>query len=54
VVALDYGSRGDLYVRFKHAEKPVGEPTKDGFAVFFYDSGDRLVALEILNLGRFE
>jgi hypothetical protein len=53
VVALDYGSRGDLYVRFEHAEKPIGEPTKDGLAVFFYDSTDRLVALEILSLSKF-
>jgi hypothetical protein len=53
VVALDYGSRGDLYIRFEHAEKPAGEPTNDGLAVFFYDDGNRLAALEILNFGRF-
>jgi len=54
VVALDYGSRGDLYIRFENAPQTVGEPTKDGLAIFFYDSADRLVALEILSLSRFE
>jgi hypothetical protein len=54
VVALDYGSKGDLYVRFEHAEKPIGEPAKDGFAIFFYGGRKRLVALEILDLSRFD
>ncbi len=54
VVALDYGSEGDLYVRFEHADKPVGEPAKDGKAIFFYGSKEQLVALEILDLSSFE
>jgi len=54
VVTLDFGSRGDLYVRFEHADKPVGEPTKDGLAIFFYGGSEQLVALEILDLSLFE
>jgi hypothetical protein len=50
VVALDYGSKGDLYIRFEHAEQPIGEPSKDGQVVFFYGVRRRLVALEILDL----
>lgn len=26
VLTVDYGERGDLYIRFKHVEKPVGNP----------------------------
>jgi len=53
VVAVDLGSRGDLYVRFKHAQKPVGQATEDGLAVFFYEDGDGLVALELLDIEHF-
>ena len=52
VQAVDYGERGDLYIRFRHLEKPVGEPTEDGLAILFYDdSGNhQAVAIEILDL----
>jgi hypothetical protein len=53
VVAADFGTKGDLYVRFKHVAKPVGEATEDGFAVFFYEDGDAIVGLELLNVERF-
>jgi hypothetical protein len=53
VVAVDFGTKGDLYVRFKHVSKPVGEATEDGCAVLFYDDGDAIVGLELLNLKRF-
>ena len=53
VVAVDFGSRGDLYVRFKHAPKPVGEVTEDGLAVFFYEDGDGPVAVELLDIEPF-
>jgi hypothetical protein len=49
VVAVDFGSKGDLYVRFKHVQKPVGEATDDGLAVFFYKDGRRPVAIELLD-----
>ncbi|MCP8313493.1 MAG: hypothetical protein H3Z53_03860 [archaeon] len=49
VIALDYGKRGDLYIRFKYVEKPVGEPTKDGLAILFYEDKD-IVGVEILHL----
>ncbi|MEM3531423.1 MAG: hypothetical protein QXD42_06505 [Nitrososphaerales archaeon] len=49
VIALDYGKRGDLYIRFKYVDKPIGEPTEDGFVIFFYDDKD-IVALEVLDL----
>jgi len=50
VIALDYGKKGDLYIRFKYVEKPIGEPTKDGLVIFFYDDSKDIVALEILNV----
>jgi len=53
VVAVDLGSRGDLYVRFKHTPKPVGQATEDGLAVFFYQDGDGPVALELLDIEPF-
>ena len=53
VVAVDFGSRGDLYVRFKHVAKPIGEATNDGLAVFFYDDGLSPVGLELLDVEPF-
>jgi hypothetical protein len=53
VVAVDFGSKGDLYVRFKHVAKPLGETTSDGLAVFFYEDGQGLVGLELLNVEPF-
>jgi hypothetical protein len=51
VLAVDYGDRGDLYIRFKHIEKPLGEPVDDGLAIFFYqDHHKQAVAVEILDL----
>jgi hypothetical protein len=53
VVAVDFGSRGDLYVRFKHSARPVGEATADGLAVFFYEDDTGVVGLELLELVSF-
>lgn len=53
VVAVDFGSKGDLYVRFKHVAKPIGEATNDGLALFFYENGERLVGLELLDVSSF-
>ncbi len=50
VIALEYSERGDLYIRFKHFEKPIGEPTKDGLTIFFYEDSKDIVAVEILDL----
>jgi len=51
VLAVDYGERNDLYIRFRHVEKPLGEPTEDGLLIFFYDNpGDGAVGVEILDL----
>lgn len=52
VIALDYGKRGDLYVRFKYVDKPIGESTEDGFVIFFYDGSKDIVALEIMDLNK--
>ena len=53
VLAVDYGERNDLYIRFRHVEKPVGEPTEDGLLIFFYDDHDDGTAgVEILDLNR--
>jgi len=51
VTAIDLGERGDLYIRFQHAENPVGEPTTDGLVVLF-SNGGRLVAIEILDVSQ--
>lgn len=53
VVAVDFGSRGDLYVRFKHVSKPVGETTNDGFAIFFYEDAGSIVGVELLDVKLF-
>ena len=53
VVAVDFGSKGDLYVRFKHVAKPIGEATDDGLAVFFYEDGEGPVGLELLDVEPF-
>jgi hypothetical protein len=53
VIATDYGEKGDLYVGFKHVEKPIGEATKDGMVVFFYEDGKRaVVAVEIMDISK--
>lgn len=53
VVAVDFGSKGDLYVRFKHAPRPVGEPTGDGLAIFFYEDAGSPVGVELLDIEPF-
>jgi len=53
VVMVDYGEDvGDLYVRFKHAEKPDGEPTADGRVIVYHDHDDNIAAVEILDIGK--
>jgi hypothetical protein len=52
VVALDYGRKGDLYIRFKHSEKPIGEPEKDVLAIFFYEDST-IVAVELIDVTKF-
>ena len=53
VLAVDFNPKGDLYVRFKHVDKPIGEASKDGLAVFFYEDGDTIVGLELLDIEAF-
>ena len=51
VLAVDCGDHGDLYLRFKHVKKPIGEPNEDGLVVFFYEGNSiPIVAVEILDL----
>ncbi|MDG6996431.1 MAG: hypothetical protein JRN52_10960 [Nitrososphaerota archaeon] len=53
VVALDYGTKGDLYIRFEHVGNPVGEPSEDGLVIFFYkEDSDQLVAIEIMDIAQ--
>jgi len=53
VVMVDYGEDvGDLYVRFKYAEKPNGEPTADGRVIVYHDHDDNIAAVEILDIGK--
>ncbi len=53
VLAVDFNPEGDLYVRFKHVDKPVGEASQDGLVVFFYEDGDGIVGLELLDIEPF-
>ncbi len=53
VVAVDFSAKGDLYVRFKHVDKPIGEAADDGLAVFFYENGNEIVGLELLDIEPF-
>ena len=51
VLAVDYGERNDLYIRFRHVEKPLGVPSEDVVLIFFYDNlVDGAVGVEILDL----
>lgn len=50
VIALDYGTKGDLYIRFEFVDKPIGEPSEDGLVIFFYKEGDGIVAVEIMDV----
>ncbi len=52
VVMVDYGERDDLYIRFKHVQKPLGRQSDDSKVIFFYDNG-KIVGLEILHLKYF-
>lgn len=53
VMMVDYGDDvGDLYVRFKHAEKSEGEPTSDGRVIIYYDHEDDIAAVEILDISK--
>lgn len=51
VIATDYDER-ILYIRFKHVDKPIGEPSEDFKVLFFYDK-NKIVALEILDVEEF-
>ncbi|MEM2759761.1 MAG: hypothetical protein QXU32_07810 [Nitrososphaerales archaeon] len=42
-----------MYIRFKHVDKPIGEPSKDSNVIFFYSNGNDIVALEIRDLRQF-
>ncbi|MGA3110386.1 MAG: hypothetical protein ABSD99_13220 [Candidatus Bathyarchaeia archaeon] len=53
VLAVDLNPDGDLYIRFRHVDKPVGEASQDGMAVFFYGDGEGIVGLELLDLNPF-
>jgi hypothetical protein len=53
VLAVDFNPDGDLYIRFRHVDKPVGEASQDGLVVFFYEDGEGIVGLELLDLNPF-
>ncbi len=53
VVALDYGKDvNDLFVRISHEPIDDSEPSEDGLVIFHYH-GNKLVAVEILDLEEF-
>ncbi len=50
VVMADYDDEGgSLYIRFREAKHPEGEPTADGLTIVHREKG-RIVGIEILNL----
>ncbi len=47
----DYDAKeGDLYIKFREAERTEGEPTDDGLVVAHHDLQNRLAAIEIVRL----
>jgi hypothetical protein len=50
VLMADYDKAGDLYIRFRGADRTEGEPTDDGLVIVHYDQQSRLAAVEILSL----
>jgi hypothetical protein len=51
VLMADYDVKeGDLYIRFREAERTEGEPTDDGLVIAHYDQQNRLAAVEIISL----
>lgn len=50
VLMADYDDKqGDLYIRFREAKHPEGDPTEDGLVIVHRDKS-RIVGIEILNL----
>lgn len=51
VVTIDFGEDvGDLYVRFRTAERTEGEATADGKVIVHYDPKGRIAAVEITDI----
>ena len=51
VTMADYGEDvGDLYVRFRYAEKTEGETSDDGLVILHYDEKEEIVGIEIMNI----
>jgi uncharacterized protein YuzE len=51
VITIDYGEDvGDLFVRFRHADRTEGGATADGKVIVHYDKRGRIAALEITDL----
>ena len=51
VITIDYGEDiGDLFVRFKHADRTEGEPTEDGKVIVHYDPKGKVAAVEITDI----
>jgi uncharacterized protein YuzE len=50
VIMADYDEKeGDLYIRFKEANRTEGEPTDDGLVIIHRDR-NTIAAIEILDL----
>lgn len=51
VITIDYGEDvGDLFVRFRHADRTEGEATADGKVIVHYDKKGRIAAVEITDI----
>jgi uncharacterized protein YuzE len=54
VITIDYGEDvGDLFVRFRHADRAEGEATADGRVIVHYDKKGKIAALEITDITAF-
>jgi len=51
VITIDYGEDvGDLFVRFRHADRTEGEATADGKVIVHYDKKGSIAAVEITDI----
>jgi len=51
VITIDYGEDvGDLFVRFRHADRTEGEATADGKVIVHCDKKGRIAAVEITDI----
>jgi uncharacterized protein YuzE len=51
VITIDYDEDiGDLFIRFKNADRTEGEPSSDGKTIIHYDKKGKIAAIEITDI----